>query len=82
MSAATSESLWGGKHVVEQITYARLAELLEGADTQLVEVLPDAEYRAAHLPGAVNIPLKLLDADTTAGLDRTRPVVVYCWDSL
>jgi rhodanese-related sulfurtransferase len=68
--------------MVEQITYARLAELLEGADAQLVEVLPDAEYRTAHLPGAINIPLKLLDAGATAGLNRTRPVVVYCWDSL
>lgn len=68
--------------MVEQITYARLAGLLEEGDTQLIEVLPEEEYRAAHLPEAVNIPLKLLDADTTAGLDRTRPVVVYCWDSL
>jgi rhodanese-related sulfurtransferase len=68
--------------VLEQITYARLAELLDDGDTQLVEVLPEAEYRAVHLPGAVNIPLKLLDARTTGMLDRTRPVVVYCWDSL
>jgi phage shock protein E len=68
--------------VVEPISYARLAELLARATTQLVEVLPAEEYRAAHLPGAVNVPLKLLDADATAGLDRTRPVVVYCWDSL
>jgi len=30
----------------------------------------------------INIPLKELDAATTAGLDRARPVVVYCWDSL
>jgi rhodanese-related sulfurtransferase len=42
----------------------------------------EEEYTALHLLGAVNIPLKLLDADTTAGLDRGRPVVVYCWDSL
>ena len=35
-----------------------------------------------HLPGAVNIPLKTLDAATTAGLDRGRPIVVYCWDAL
>lgn len=67
---------------VHAITYARLAELLERADTQLVEVLPEEEYRAAHLPEAINIPLKLLDAGTTMGLNRTRPVVVYCWDSL
>jgi rhodanese-related sulfurtransferase len=81
-SAARSQSLWAGINVVEQIAYPRLAELLEGSETQLVEVLPDEEYAAAHLPGAVNIPLKLLDDDTTAGLDRARPVVVYCWDSL
>ena len=68
--------------MVEQITYARLAELLAEPGTQLVEALPDAEYRAVHLPGALNIPLKRLDAATTSGLDRTRPVVVYCWDSL
>jgi rhodanese-related sulfurtransferase len=49
---------------------------------QLVEVLPPGEYADAHLPGAINIPLKQLDADTTRGLDRGRPIVVYCWDSL
>jgi rhodanese-related sulfurtransferase len=47
---------------------------------QLVEVLPRAEYREEHLPGAVNIPLKELDDASTAGLDRARPVIVYCWD--
>ncbi len=68
--------------MVEQIAYARLAELLERADTQLVEVLPEEEYVAVHLPEAINIPLKLLDGDTAAGLDPARPVAVYCWDSL
>ena len=66
----------------EQINYARLRELLDQGDAQLVEVLPEGEYREAHLPGAVNIPLKALAAETTAELDRQRPVVVYCWDSL
>jgi rhodanese-related sulfurtransferase len=54
--------------------------LAEGA--QLVEVLPEAEYRQEHLPGAVNIPLKALDRASVAGLDRGRAVVVYCWDGL
>jgi rhodanese-related sulfurtransferase len=63
------------------IDNARLRELLaQGA--QLVEVLPEEEYREEHLPAAVNIPLKRLDAATAATLDRERPVVVYCWDSL
>jgi rhodanese-related sulfurtransferase len=47
---------------------------------QLVEVLPAAEYGDEHLPGAINIPLKELDAETTRGLDRAKPVVAYCYD--
>lgn len=47
---------------------------------QLVEVLPQAEYDEEHLAGALNIPLKTLDAQTTVGLDRSRPVIVYCYD--
>jgi rhodanese-related sulfurtransferase len=50
----------------------------EGA--QLVEVLPAAEYREEHLPGAVSIPLDSLDADSASSLDKGRPVVVYCFD--
>jgi rhodanese-related sulfurtransferase len=63
------------------IDYARLRELLE-AGAQLVEVLPVAEYSEEHLPGAVNIPLKRLDRESVAHLDRRRAVVVYCWDAL
>jgi rhodanese-related sulfurtransferase len=63
------------------ILHPRLKELIaEGA--QLVEVLPREEYAELHLPGAVSIPLKTLDAETTAQLDRRRAVVVYCWDGL
>jgi rhodanese-related sulfurtransferase len=59
----------------------RLRELLaDGA--QLVEVLPEAEYREEPLPGAINIPLKQLDAATAQQLDRDRALVVYCWDGL
>ena len=50
----------------------------EGA--QLVEVLPAVEYVEAHLPGALNIPLKELDRARVAGLDPLRPVIVYCSD--
>jgi rhodanese-related sulfurtransferase len=59
----------------------KLRELIEGG-AQLVEVLPEAEYTEAHLPGAINIPLKQLDANSSGVLARDRPVVVYCWDSL
>lgn len=54
---------------------------LTGHGAQLVEVLPAGEYEWAHLPGAVSLPLKELDAGI-GRLDRSRPVIVYCHDSL
>ena len=64
-----------------QIDRAAVQRLFkEGA--QLIEVLPAEEYADEHLPGAINIPIKALDADTTAVLDRARAVVVYCHDYL
>jgi rhodanese-related sulfurtransferase/CBS domain-containing protein len=64
-----------------KVDYQGLRDLLE-QDAQLVEVLPAEEYAEEHLPGAINIPLKELDADSVAQLDRSRPIVVYCWDYL
>jgi rhodanese-related sulfurtransferase len=52
--------------------------LKQGA--QLVDVLGEDDFEHDHLPGAINIPLKRLDATTTAGLDHDRPVLVYCND--
>jgi len=54
--------------------------LLREGQAQLVEVLPADEYADEHLPGAINIPLKSLDRETTASLDLGRPVIVYCYD--
>ena len=52
--------------------------LADGA--QLVEVLKREEYDKEHLPGAISLPLRSMDATSVAALDRSRPVVVYCWD--
>ena len=63
------------------ITAARVQELA-GRGAQVLEVLPRDEYSEQHLPGALGIPLKELDAAAVAGLDRGAPVIVYCWDSI
>jgi rhodanese-related sulfurtransferase len=63
------------------VDLAGVKELLDRG-AQLVEVLPREEYEEMHLPGAVSLPLKELDAHHTELLDRARPVVVYCWDAL
>jgi len=54
---------------------------LTGQGAQLAEVLPADDYDWAHLPGAVNLPLKQLDV-RAGQLDRSRPVIVYCHDFL
>lgn len=50
----------------------------EGA--QFVDVLGTSEFHDAHLPGAIHIPLRRLDAQAPERLDRAPPVVVYCFD--
>ena len=57
-----------------------LQRLLADKQAQLVEVLPAAEYEDEHLPGAISIPLKELNAETARQLKRGQPVVAYCHD--
>lgn len=49
---------------------------------QLVDVLPASEYEHSHLPGALSIPLADIPDKAPGLLDRTRPVVAYCYDAL
>ena len=51
------------------------------AGAQLVEVLPADEYQEDHLPGAISLPLRRLETEAVTLLDRSRAVIVYCWDS-
>ena len=56
--------------------------LVAGRRAQLVEVLPRDEYDDEHLPDAIHLPLRHLDAHGASALDRGRPIIVYCWDAL
>jgi phage shock protein E len=58
----------------------KLQRLRREERAQLIEVLPADKFDDEHLPGAINIPLKTLDRDSTASFDRQRPVIVYCYD--
>lgn len=48
---------------------------------QLVEVLGREEFDEDHLPGAINMPLRQIETEAEAKLDKASPVVLYCWDS-
>jgi len=46
----------------------------------LLEVLDAGEYARAHLPGAVNMPARMITPTTMQGFDRSRPTIAYCYD--
>ncbi|MBX3069345.1 MAG: rhodanese-like domain-containing protein [Thermomicrobiales bacterium] len=50
----------------------------EGAT--LIDALPRADYDAEHVAGAISLPIKELNARTTAHLSKHDPMIVYCWD--
>ncbi len=51
--------------------------LIRDEAAQMVEVLPPPEFESEHIQGAINIPLKSLNEETTSSLDKDRPVIVY-----
>jgi rhodanese-related sulfurtransferase len=59
---------------IDRVEMLRLIEI-EGA--QVVDVLPEPEYSDSHIPGAINLPLRTLDASAASVLRRDKPVVVY-----
>jgi rhodanese-related sulfurtransferase len=54
---------------------------LKERGAQIVDVLPAREYSEDHLPGAINLPIRRIEAEADQVLDRRQPVVVYCADS-
>lgn len=52
------------------------AALQSGEPPVLIDIRSAAEFEAAHLPGAIHVPMDRL-AEGTAALNRSRPVVVY-----
>jgi rhodanese-related sulfurtransferase len=54
--------------------------LVEEDDAQLLDVMSREKYEESHLPRAVNISLKELDEESASRLDRSRPVITYCFD--
>jgi len=71
-----NNELKGRRHMATDINRQTLLEFIE-AGAQIVDVLPEREFNSGHIPGAVNLPLKTLTAETVAILKRDKPVVVY-----
>lgn len=48
------------------------------ADIVVIDTRSEALYAKGHVPGAINFPHRLMDADSTATLDRGKTYVTYC----
>lgn len=62
---------------LEPVSRDELRVRLEGGGVVLLDVRPEDEYAAGHVPGALNLPLDRLDA-AIAALPRDREIVAYC----
>ena len=67
----------GERDGVEQIDADQLQARLAKGSVIVLDVRPEPEYRAGHIPGALSAPLGSLDA-VAAKLPKQREIVAYC----
>ena len=67
----------GERDGVEQIAADELEARLVKGNVVVLDVRPEPEYRAGHIPGAVSAPLDSLE-QVAALLPRRREIVAYC----
>ncbi|WP_394789300.1 rhodanese-like domain-containing protein [Rhodoferax sp.] len=48
------------------------------ADIVVIDTRAEALYAQGHVPGAISFPHRLMDATSTAALDRRKTYVTYC----
>ncbi|MGM0632620.1 MAG: ArsR/SmtB family transcription factor [Pseudomonadota bacterium] len=62
---------------LEPVSRDALRIALDQGTVTLLDVRPEHEYRAAHLPGAINLPMDRLDRALEV-LPRDQEIVAYC----
>jgi len=67
----------GERDGVEHVSAAELQERLARGDVVVLDVRPQPEYQAGHIPGAESVPLDAL-ASRAPKLPRRRQIVAYC----
>ena len=65
------------RHEFEKISVDELQTRLSNGDVTLIDVRPQEEYLAGHLPGAISIPLSELES-RVGDIPRDKAIVVYC----
>jgi rhodanese-related sulfurtransferase len=66
-----------GRDELEPVSLKELRRRMRKGDVTVVDVRPEEEYRAAHIPGALSIPVAQLKR-RLAEIPKHREVVAYC----
>jgi rhodanese-related sulfurtransferase len=72
-----ARSYLGDVAALEPVAQDELARRLDGGQVLVLDVRPEAEYAAGHIPGAVNVPYDQLAA-RLAELPERSDIVAYC----
>jgi rhodanese-related sulfurtransferase len=73
----TIDQFYHARDPLAPVTRDELAERLKRRSVQLIDVRPELEYRAAHIPGAVSVPVMALPERLDA-LPKRPEIVAYC----
>jgi rhodanese-related sulfurtransferase len=65
------------RDALEAVDASDLLERLRDGSVVVLDVRPEEEYRAGHIPGALSVPVDALEAALKT-LPRDREVVAYC----
>ncbi len=75
--AKTTREFLAENALLEPVDEAALRRRVKNGEVTLLDVRPPEEYEAAHIPGALSVPLPEL-AKRISELPRRREVVAYC----
>ncbi len=71
------EAYLGDRDALEAVDASDLLERLRDGSVVVLDVRPEEEYRAGHIPGALSVPVDALEA-ALKSLPRDREIVAYC----
>src|SRR5690348_8592377 len=72
-----ADAYLGERDGVEPVSAAELQERLARGDVVVLDVRPEPEYRAGHIPGSHSAPLSALSV-LAEKLPRRQEIVAYC----
>jgi rhodanese-related sulfurtransferase len=71
------ETFLENRDALEAVGAAALMERLSDGNVVVLDVRPEEEYRAGHIPGALSVPVDALEAALQA-LPKDKEIVAYC----